>query len=92
MSNLATQDIESITVLKDGASAAIYGTRGANGVILITTKLGAEGGISTFNVNYDSYFAVNLMHKLPETLGYDEYLDKIFKRSDNRLSDVMMIG
>ncbi len=76
MSNLATQDIESITVLKDGASAAIYGTRGANGVILITTKQGAEGGIGTFNVNYESYFAVNRMHDLPETLGYEEYIER----------------
>lgn len=76
MRNLATQDIESITVLKDGASAAIYGTRGANGVILITTKLGADGGAGTFNVSYDSYFSVNLMHKLPETLGYDEFLER----------------
>jgi len=48
MNNLASQDIESITVLKDGASAAIYGTRGANGVILITTKQGAEGNAGTF--------------------------------------------
>ena len=76
MNNLATQDIESVTVLKDGASAAIYGTRGANGVILITTKLGAEGGAGKFNVNYDSYFSMNLMHKLPDVLGYQDYLDK----------------
>jgi TonB-dependent starch-binding outer membrane protein SusC len=76
MNNLATQDIESITVLKDGASAAIYGTRGANGVILITTKQGAEGGAGTLDVSYNSYFAVNLMHKLPDVLGYDEYLER----------------
>lgn len=40
--NLSSQDIESMTVLKDAASAAIYGTRGANGVILITTKKGVS--------------------------------------------------
>lgn len=39
--NIAAQDIESITVLKDAGSAAIYGTRGANGVILVTTKRGS---------------------------------------------------
>jgi TonB-linked SusC/RagA family outer membrane protein len=81
MNSIASQDIESITVLKDGASAAIYGTRGANGVILITTKLGVKGaGVGSFNVTYDSYFSANLMHKLPETLGYDEYLDPKYKR------------
>lgn len=81
MSNIATQDIESITVLKDGASAAIYGTRGANGVILITTKRSSKGGAAgTFNVTYDSYFAANLMHKLPDVLSYDEYIDPKYKR------------
>lgn len=75
MNNVAPQDIESITVLKDGASAAIYGTRGANGVILITTKQSAKG-IGRFEVSYDSYFAVNLMHDLPETLGYEEFLER----------------
>lgn len=81
MSNIATQDIESITVLKDGASAAIYGTRGANGVILITTKRSSKGGAAgTFNVTYDSYFAANVLHKLPDVLTYDEYLDPKYKR------------
>lgn len=37
------QDVESITVLKDAASAALYGARGANGVILVTTKKGRDG-------------------------------------------------
>ena len=46
MANIATlntMDIESMTVLKDAAAAALYGARGANGVILITTKRGKEG-------------------------------------------------
>ena len=81
MNNIASQDIESITVLKDGASAAIYGTRGANGVVLITTKLGVKGaGAGSFNVTYDSYFSANVMHSLPETLSYDEYIDPKYKR------------
>ncbi len=46
-------DIESIDVLKDAAAAAIYGSRGSNGVILITTKKG-KAGKSTFNVNFSS--------------------------------------
>lgn len=43
MNNLNTQDIESMTVLKDAASSALYGARGANGVIIITTKRGKSG-------------------------------------------------
>ena len=43
ISNISTQDIEAMTVLKDAASTALYGARGANGVILITTKRGSEG-------------------------------------------------
>ena len=56
LSDVSTQDIESISVLKDGASAAIYGTRGANGVVLVTTKKGA-GAAGKVRVTYDSYFA-----------------------------------
>ena len=57
--NIATQDVESITVLKDAGSAAIYGTRGANGVILVTTKKGS-GTAGVTNVTYDSYIAFNV--------------------------------
>ena len=47
------QDIESVEVLKDASSAAIYGSRGANGVIIVTTKLGKPGK-TTFNIGYES--------------------------------------
>ena len=50
MSSLNPADIESITVLKDAAATAIYGSRAANGVIVVTTKKGAEG---KFNINLD---------------------------------------
>jgi TonB-linked SusC/RagA family outer membrane protein len=70
--NLASQDIESVTVLKDGASSAIYGTRGANGVILITTRR-ASGEAGTKKVTYDSWFGVNLAHKGPEVLSPEEF-------------------
>jgi len=55
LSSINTQDIESISVLKDAASAAIYGSRASNGVILITTKKGKAGGLQ---VTYDGYFGV----------------------------------
>ncbi|MDP4209010.1 MAG: TonB-dependent receptor [Bacteroidota bacterium] len=58
-------DIESVDILKDASSAAIYGARGANGVILITTKSG-KSGKPTFNVNYTSLWG-KLSHKLRTT-------------------------
>lgn len=62
--NLSPADIESIDVLKDAASSAIYGSRGANGVILVTTKRGSRGSRAT--ITYDgSYGWQNLYKKLP---------------------------
>ena len=72
MRNLSAQDIESMTVLKDAGSAAIYGTRGANGVILITTKKGS-GEAGTARVTYDSWFAMNFEHSGPKILAADEF-------------------
>lgn len=63
-------DIESIDVLKDASSTAIYGTRGANGVILVTTKRGKKGG----TVSYDSYVAVNHMAKELAVLNSKQWL------------------
>lgn len=51
---LNASDIESIEVLKDAASAAIYGARGANGVVLITTKTGRTD--TKLTVTYDGYY------------------------------------
>ncbi len=70
---IAPQDIESMSVLKDAASAAIYGTRGANGVILITTKKGngGEGGKPT--ITYDSYVSLAFAKDKPEVLSPEEW-------------------
>lgn len=70
---ISPQDIESMTVLKDAASAAIYGTRGANGVILITTRKGSEGGEGISGITYDSWFGMNFAKAHPETLSADEF-------------------
>jgi TonB-linked SusC/RagA family outer membrane protein len=70
--NIATQDVESITVLKDAGSAAIYGTRGANGVILVTTKKGS-GTAGVTNVTYDSYVALNIQKPRVDILSTDEF-------------------
>ena len=71
--NIATQDVESITVLKDAGSAAIYGTRGANGVILVTTKKGS-GTQGVTNVTYDSYIGFNIAKPKPDILTTEEFI------------------
>ncbi len=73
LSDVSTQDIESISVLKDGASAAIYGTRGANGVVLVTTRKGA-GEAGRVRVTYDSYVSLQALHSMPEAYGLEEWL------------------
>ncbi|MDD7887568.1 SusC/RagA family TonB-linked outer membrane protein [Flavivirga sp. 57AJ16] len=67
---LQQNDIESFDVLKDGAAAAIYGTRGTNGVILITTKKGKKGK-STFN--YSTYLARDYVNAKPDFLNAEEF-------------------
>lgn len=63
-------DIETIDVLKDAASSAIYGARAANGVILITTKSGQKGKL---NISYDAYYGLqNTVNRL-DMLGADDY-------------------
>lgn len=71
ISALNPSDIESIDVLKDAASAAIYGARAANGVILITTKKGREGQAS---VTYDGYYGLQNLYKIPTLLTASEFM------------------
>ena len=68
---LNPSDIESITVLKDASATAIYGTRGANGVILIETKKGKTTGGPT--LTYDTYFSTSSVAKKIDVLSAAEY-------------------
>jgi len=69
------QDIESMTVLKDAASAAIYGSRAANGVILITTKQGKAGAIK---IDYNGYVSFGSIRKtLTPVSNYADYMELI---------------
>ena len=68
LANLDPQNIESITLLKDAASSAIYGTRAANGVILITTKQGTNG---KFQLSYDVNIGITKPTALPDNLIYN---------------------
>ena len=69
---LNPNDIESIQVLKDAASASIYGSRAANGVIVITTKKGKSG---TSKLSVDLYYGSQSPSKVPETLNPNEFLE-----------------
>lgn len=71
---VAPENIESIDVLKDGAAAAIYGTRGTNGVILITTRK-SNGRIQS--VEYSGYVSTQKIARRPEMLTAAEYRQKI---------------
>jgi len=63
--------VESVTVLKDAAAASSYGSRGANGVIVVTTKRGVAGKVS---VGYDGYYGVQHASALPNTVDAPTYM------------------
>lgn len=69
---LNPQDIESIDVLKDASATAIYGSRGANGVILVTTKSGKEGKMS---LNYSGTVTIENLQDYSEMMNSAEYID-----------------
>lgn len=69
-SEINPNDIESIEVLKDASSSAIYGARGANGVILVTTKQGEKGKLA---VNFDMYFTVDKAINIPRVMNGEEF-------------------
>lgn len=66
------EDIQSMQVLKDASSTAIYGSRGANGVVIITTKTGKSGQT---NITFDASVGVSNATRLPELMGTKEYAD-----------------
>jgi TonB-linked SusC/RagA family outer membrane protein len=74
---LNPSDIETVDVLKDASSTAIYGSRGANGVIIVTTKKARTGD---FKVQYDGNLSVNKVAKKVDMLDANEYVDW-FKRA-----------
>ena len=73
-SRIDPNDIASITVLKDAAAAAIYGSRAANGVIVITTKRGALGKTS---ISYNGYVGVSTPTRIPQRVGIGDYLTMV---------------
>jgi len=71
INSLSPSDIESVDVLKDAASAAIYGARAANGVVFVTTKQGKAGKLT---VNYDGFVGWQNAYKMPSLLTAKEYM------------------
>ncbi|MEZ7915141.1 MAG: TonB-dependent receptor [Macellibacteroides fermentans] len=80
---LNPSDIESIDVLKDAASAAIYGARAANGVVLVTTKQGKAGKLQ---LSYDGYYGAQYLAKLPPLLNAREYMSMMDETRYNEAS------
>ena len=74
MNNLDPTTIESVTVLKDAAAAAIYGARAANGVIVIKTKRGTPGKV---NVSYNGYYGIQQATYLPEFIDGAGYMEMV---------------
>lgn len=69
--NLNPEDVENISILKDASSTSIYGSRAANGVVLVTTKRGKSGKIQ---VSYNGYYASQQSINNPENMGLEDYM------------------
>ena len=87
------QDIESFNVLKDASATAIYGSRGSNGVIIITTKKGTKG--QRMRVSYNGSYTVSKKRKTIDVMNGDEYREfvkALFKGADNEAVAVGLLG
>jgi TonB-linked SusC/RagA family outer membrane protein len=69
--NLSKSDIESIDILKDGAASAIYGTRGSNGVVIVTTKKGTTDG--TTSATYNGYVSIDYINDRLDVLSSGDF-------------------
>ena len=78
ISDISPSDIESIDVLKDASSTAIYGSRGANGVIIVTTKKGKEGKL---RVNYNAYTSLKKLANKLEVLSPYDFVEWQYERA-----------
>ena len=87
LNTLSAGDIDNITVLKDASSAAIYGSRATNGVVLITTKSGKEGSAK---ISYNMQAGVQFHGKLPQMVNTDEYI-KIYNEAATNDNQVLTI-
>lgn len=84
MHELNSNDIESIQVLRDASAASIYGSRAANGVIIVTTKKGKKGALK---VNFDAYITASKYHNKIDVLSGKEYAQVLWKAYMNAGTD-----
>lgn len=89
LSTINMNDIESIEVLKDASAAAIYGSRGANGVVIITTKKGKEGKDMKPTVQYDGYVGFQQRTKKIDMLDAYEYARLSYDGHNNAYLDLL---
>jgi TonB-linked SusC/RagA family outer membrane protein len=89
MATINPNDIESMEVLKDAAAAALFGSRAANGVLLITTKRGKEGKAT---VSYNGYVGVSNATRLPKLLGGQDFIDINNEKASNRWGEGTVIA
>jgi len=87
LSTINQNDIESMTILKDAAATAIYGSRASNGVIIITTKKGKSGDMQ---ISYNGNFQVNTIAKTVDVLTGDEY--RAFVNARGNTAQVGLLG
>ncbi len=88
LTSLNPNDIESVEILKDASATAIYGARGANGVIMVTTKQGSKG---KFSISYDGYAGIQEVRKKIEMLTARELAELANEAADNAGVDRKLI-
>ena len=91
LTGINPRDIESIEVLKDASATAIYGSRGANGVVLITTKKGEKGNIKLNAFHTTSYRSVRKKYEMLDGVGYAQYQNAAWpvnNRNSNAYPDI----
>ena len=89
LSSVSMGDVESIEVLKDAASAAMYGSRAAGGVILVTTK---SGNITKPKYNFKMYSGIRTALKLPDMMSTDQYTQLLYNEAALRMKDPAVDG
>lgn len=86
LNSINPSDIQDITVLKDASATAIYGSRGANGVIIINTKRGITGKKGLQDISFNSYISMSSIDKTYEVLSAEEFKNYVTQNANSRLS------
>ncbi len=89
VSSISPSDIASMQILKDAASTAIYGARGANGVIIITTKSGKSDEIQ---VSFDAFWGMQDVHRKIDLLNATQYAELMVEAADNASSEFIIVN